>query len=278
MPELPEVETTRRGLEPHVVGRVVIAADVRRPRMVRVQERTRDFADRIVGRRVLRLRRHGKAILGDLDADLTWVTHLGMSGRISVAAADSEEPLHANVVLSMKGTGDVIRFVDPRTFGYMAVFTPDELAAWPPSLWGRDALADLPSTRQLREAFARRRAPIKAVLLDQRVLAGLGNIYADEVLFRARVAPTMPADRLSAEQVAALRRAVRPVLEAGLRHGGTSLGDLAYLLPDGRAGDYLPRLKAYGREGEPCLRCGTPLRRSVVRQRSSFWCPHCQPS
>ncbi|MDH3731008.1 MAG: bifunctional DNA-formamidopyrimidine glycosylase/DNA-(apurinic or apyrimidinic site) lyase [Acidimicrobiia bacterium] len=278
MPELPEVETTRRGLEPHVVGKVIAAAEVRRSRMVRRQHRDRDFAERIVGRRVLGLRRHGKAILGDLDGDLTWVTHLGMSGRISVATAGSPEPPHANVVLSIKGTAEEVRFVDPRTFGYMAVFTPDELAEWPPSKWGPDALAELPSAAKLREVFARRSAPIKAVLLDQGVVAGLGNIYADEVLFRAKVAPTTPANVLSTEQVAAVRKAVSPVLKAGLRHGGTSLNDLAYLLPDGRAGDYLSRLKAYGRDGEPCERCGTAIRRTVVRQRSSFWCPKCQPS
>lgn len=276
MPELPEVETTRRGLEPHAVGKVFASAAVRRPRMVRRQHRATDFADRIVGRRVLGLRRHGKAILGDLDGDLTWVTHLGMSGRVAVADAAEPEPPHTNILLTIEGSNTTVRFVDPRTFGYMAVFTPDELAEWPPSLWGPDALTELPTTAKLREAFARRRAPIKAVLLDQRVLAGLGNIYADEVLFRARVAPTTPADELSPDQVAAVRKAVRPVLQAGLRHGGTSLNDLAYLLPDGRAGDYLSRLKAYGREGEPCERCGTPIRRTVVRQRSSFWCPECQ--
>jgi formamidopyrimidine-DNA glycosylase len=244
--------------------------------MVRRQHRESDFADRIIGRRVLRLRRHGKAILGDLDGDLTWVTHLGMSGRISVADAATAEPPHCNVVLSIADADEVIRFVDPRTFGYMSVFTPAELGEWPPSRWGPDALTELPRARQLAETFSRRHAPIKAVLLDQQVLAGLGNIYADEVLFRARISPVAPADSLTLEQVATLRAAVRPVLQAGLRYGGTSLDDLAYLLPDGRAGNYLSRLKTYGREGEPCWRCGAPIRRSVIRQRSSFWCPVCQ--
>jgi formamidopyrimidine-DNA glycosylase len=278
VPELPEVEATRRGLAPHLVGRVVASVDVRRSRMVRHQERPRDFADRLTGRKVVSMRRHGKAIIADLGGDLTWVTHLGMSGHLSVAAAGSVEPPHCNVVVSTRGTTDVVRFVDPRTFGYMAVFTPDELDEWPPSQWGPDALTDLPSTRLFRETLGRRRAPIKAVLLDQRVVAGLGNIYVDELLFRAKVAPTTPADTLTPDQVAAVREAIRPVLQAGLRHGGTSLDDLAYLLPDGRAGDYLSRLKAYGREGEPCSRCGTPIERTVIRQRSSFWCPHCQRS
>jgi formamidopyrimidine-DNA glycosylase len=267
---------TRRGLEPHVVGKTIARADVRRPRMVRRQHRERDFSDRITGRRVLRLRRHGKAILGDLAGDLTWVTHLGMSGRLSVADVATAEPPHSNVVLSIADSDEVIRFVDPRTFGYMAVFTLDEIAEWPPSRWGPDALTELPPTRQLLGAFSNRSAPIKAVLLDQQVLAGLGNIYADEVLFRAQISPVTPAGGLTSRQVTALRAAVRPVLEAGIRHGGTSLDDLAYLLPDGRVGNYLSRLKAYGREGEPCWRCGTPIRRSVIRQRSSFWCPDCQ--
>lgn len=223
----------------------------------------------------MRLRRHGKALLGDLEGDLTWITHLGMSGRLSVDDPATPEPAHTNISLTLSG-GRVVRFVDPRTFGYMAVLTPEELAAFPVSRWGRDALTDLPRSSVLADSLGRRQAPIKAVLLDQRVLAGIGNIYADEVLYRARVHPATPARDLTPRQVQAVRRAIRPVLEAGLRHGGTSLDDLAYLLPDGRAGTYLARLAAYGREGEPCRRCRTPIERSIVGQRASFWCPACQ--
>jgi formamidopyrimidine-DNA glycosylase len=114
------------------------------------------------------------------------------------------------------------------------------------------------------------------LLLDQRILAGIGNIYADEILHRAKIHPLRPAGALDSGEVAALRRAVRPILSAGLRHGGTSLDDLAYLLPDGRAGTYTARLTVYGRKGEPCRRCGTPIERIVIAQRSSHFCPECQ--
>ena len=158
----------------------------------------------------------------------------------------------------------------------MAVLTPEELAGSTLAHLGPDALDDLPTSRALARRLEGRKPAIKSLLLDQRIMAGIGNIYADEVLFRARVAPTRPGGSLSFDEVKAIRRAIGPVLRAGLKYGGTSLGDLAYLLPDGQAGQYLERLKAYGREGEPCLRCGAEIRRTVITQRSSFWCSSCQ--
>lgn len=274
MPELPEVETTRRGLEPHLAGKRITEAESRRPRMLRRQPRERDFADRLRGRRVKGLRRRGKFILIDLEGDLTWVIHLGMSGRMEVADPDQPEAPHTNVVV--RTDAKEIRFVDPRTFGFMAVLTPEEFDDSSLAELGPDALTDLPRTRILAARLAGRTPAIKSLLLDQRLLAGLGNIYADEVLFRAGVAPHREGGSLDPEEVAAIRAAIRPVLQAGLKYGGTSLNDLAYLLPDGRAGQYFRRLKVYGREGEPCRRCATPIRRSVIGQRSSHWCPSCQ--
>ena len=274
MPELPEVETTRRGLKPFLSGTRVLSAEARRPRMLRRQPRPRDFADRLRDRPVRDLRRVGTFIFIDLDGDLTWVLHLGMSGRVEVKESREPEAPHTNVVA--RTPHHEIRFVDPRTFGFTAVLTPDEFDSSPIVRLGPDALNDLPRSPQLARRFAGRKPAIKTLLLDQRIVAGLGNIYADEILWRARVAPNRPGGSLGREDVKRIRAAVRPVLEAGLAHGGTSLNDLAYLLPDGRAGEYLGRLKAYGREGEPCYRCGTPLRRSVITQRSSFWCPRCQ--
>ena len=137
-------------------------------------------------------------------------------------------------------------------------------------------MTDLPRSKELAVRWAGRKPAIKSLLLDQRIVAGIGNIYADEVLFRARVAPQRAGGSLSSQEVSAIRAAIRPVLQAGLKHGGTSLNDLAYLLPDGRAGQYVSRLKVYGREDKPCRRCGTPIRRSVITQRSSHWCPTCQ--
>lgn len=274
MPELPEVEATRLGLEPHLAGQRIVDAQSRRPRMLRRQPRSRDFADRLRGRRVRRLGRRGKYILIDLEGDLTWVIHLGMSGRMEVADPGEPETAHTNVVV--RTATKEVRFVDPRTFGFMAVLTAEEFDESPLARLGRDALTDLPTSRELVARLTGRAVAIKSLLLNQNVLAGVGNIYADEILFRARVAPHRPAGSLEPAEVKSVRAAIGPVLKSGLRHGGTSLDDLAYLLPDGRAGDYLRRLKVYGREDEPCRRCGTPIRRSVIGQRSSYWCPKCQ--
>lgn len=275
MPELPEVETTRRHLQPVLVGARIVTATVRRPRMVRRQERPGDFIDRMSGRCVESLDRIGKFMLAGLEGDLTWVTHLGMSGRMQVAwPGDSETP-HTNVVVVLDD-GHEVRFVDPRTFGFMVVYTPAELSVSPMARLGRDALTDLPPSRDLADALEGRSAAIKSLLLDQSIIAGLGNIYADEVLFRAGIAPQRAGGSLDSAEVAALRGAVKPILEAGLEAGGTSLADLAYLLPDGRAGEYLARLAVYGRAGDRCDRCGGTVRSEVLRQRTTHWCPGCQ--
>lgn len=275
MPELPEVETTRRHLEPILVGARIGAVDVRRQRMVRRQENPGDFAARLSGRRVGALDRHGKFMLAQLKGDLTWVTHLGMSGRIQVAEPGEPEDPHTNVVIDLV-SGPQIRFVDPRTFGFMAVYTPGELERSSVAALGRDALHDLPRSPELARLLERRSAPVKTLLLDQRLVAGLGNIYADEVLHRAGISPHRPGASLAADEVKSLRGSVRPILVAGLAAGGTSLDDLAYLLPDGRAGDYMVRLEVYGRAGERCRRCGTPIAAAVLRGRTTHWCPECQ--
>jgi formamidopyrimidine-DNA glycosylase len=243
--------------------------------MARRNERPTDVSERLVDRTVGAVGRRGKFIIADVEGDLRWVMHLGMSGRMQLSVpGDAYEP-HTNFTALTDGDVE-LRFVDPRTFGFVAVFTPDEWDASPMSDLGPDALDHLPTVRQLSGRLAGRTAAIKALLLDQRLLAGIGNIYADEILHRARISPVRPAGSLSFDEVSALRRAIRPVLEAGLRYGGTSLDDLAYLLPDGRAGEYTARLAVYGRTGEPCRRCGAPIERVVVAQRSSHFCPVCQ--
>ena len=273
MPELPEVETVRRFLAPVVEGRRFVDVEVRHPRTGRRNTNPADVADRLRGRVIERLDRHGKFLLGHLDSEMTWVTHLGMSGRVVIAKPGDAEVLHTHFV-ARTNDGAEVRLVDPRTFGFVAVFTPEELVTQ--LNLGRDALSDLPRTPQLTAALDGRTAPIKSLLLDQRIIAGLGNIYADEVLHLARVRPTRPGGSLSPLEMAKLRRSIKPLLEAGIAAGGTSLNDLAYLLPDGQAGDYLDRLRVYGREGQPCRRCGTPIQRVVVGGRSSYFCPQCQ--
>ena len=211
----------------------------------------------------------------DIDGDFMWVTHLGMSGRISVD--DPSEPLlpHTHVVIETDA-GLQVRMVDPRTFGFTVVYTPAELAESTIGALGPDAWTDLPRSPRLLEAANRRSVMIKTLLLDQNYLAGLGNIYADEVLHRAQVAPQRRSDTITADEMKRIRAAIRPVLAAGLRYGGTSLDDLAYLLPDGRAGEYLNRLRVYGRDGEACKRCGSMIEREVIGGRSSHFCPNCQ--
>ncbi len=201
--------------------------------------------------------------------------HLGMSGRMEISDPSTPEQPHTNF-LARTDAGRELRFVDPRTFGFVAVFTPDEIPTSGLDRIGRDALDDLPSRAELASSWAERTAPIKALLLDQQLIAGLGNIYADEVLYRARIHPATPAGRLTDDEVGRIRDSIAPVLADGIAHGGTSLNDLAYLLPDGRAGEHLDRLAVYGRTELPCGRCGTPIQRTVIAQRSSHFCPSCQ--
>ncbi len=251
------------------------SVEVGHARLARRQPRPADLADRMVGRRIGRMGRHGKFLLAELEDDLTWVTHLGMSGRIRLAAPGDPRAPHTHVVVGTDRDREM-RMIDPRTFGFVAVYTPDELAASTLSRLGPDALEALPRSPALARAMEGRTVAVKSLLLDQGFLAGLGNIYADEVLHRAGIRPDRPAGGLPGDQVGKLRSAIGPTLAAGLRWGGTSLDDLAFLLPDGRAGNYLQRLRVYGREGLPCRRDGTPIERTVIGGRSSFWCPQCQ--
>lgn len=275
MPELPEVETTRRGVSPALLGRKVVSAEVRHPRMLRRQPCPADFRTRLEGREVRSLGRRGKFLMFELDGGNTWVVHLGMSGRMSIARTGEPEGPHIRAAAGTDA-GAEVRMVDPRTFGFTAVFTPEELAASTLSRLGPDALTALPPVEDLAGRAAGRRVAVKTLLLDQRFLAGLGNIYSDEVLYEARVDGRRPADSLTLPEWRAVRSAVRSVLAAGLEHGGTSLDDLAYLLPDGRAGRHLDYLAVYGRKGRPCRRCGAAVLREVIGGRSSHRCPVCQ--
>ncbi len=275
MPELPEVETVRRAIRPELVGRRVAAARVCHARTARRHARIADVQDRLEGRRVLGLDRIGKFLLIELDADLTWVIHLGMSGRIYLARPGDPTQGHTRFWAEME-SGPSLRFIDPRTFGFVAVFSPGEMRESSLSKLGADAWKHLPSAGHLFEKMRSRTLPIKSLLLDQRFLAGLGNIYADEVLHRAGIHPSRRSGSLSGIEVERLRSQVGPVLSEGISRGGTSLDDLAYLLPDGRAGGFLEYLRVYGREGQPCRSCHAAIMRTVIGARSSHFCPRCQ--
>ena len=275
MPELPEVETTRQGLVPVLAGRTVASVEVLHPRMLRRQPDPADFAARLRGKMVGELGRRGKFLLIEVGDGLTWVFHLGMSGRMSITDRAAPRNPHTRVVVRTDA-GHEVRMVDPRTFGFTAVLTPDELAASSVARLGPDALNALPPAGEMASRAAGRRVATKTLLLDQRFLAGLGNIYADEVLFAAGVAGDRQAGTLSLAEVGAIRTAIGRVLADGLEHGGTSLDDLAYLLPDGRAGRHLEYLSVYGREGKPCRRCGALILKMRINGRSSHRCPACQ--
>lgn len=276
MPELPEVEITRRHLDDAMAGRAFQSVTVTHLRTSRHNGTPLEVEQRLAGRRVESVGRKGKFLVAPLDDGQTLVAHLGMSGRFAVETG--EAPLEAHTHFrALLDDGTEIRFVDPRTFGFVAVFTDEELEESGVARLGPDAWLDLPTTEELSRAMSRRTAPIKALLLDQGPVSGLGNIYADEALHHAGIHPLRPGNSLTTAELEGLRSAVGEVLATAIENGGTSLDDLAYLLPDGRAGDNLDRLLVYGRTDLPCARCGSPIERMVIRARSSHFCPSCQP-
>lgn len=276
MPELPEVEITRRHLVSALRGRTLVSVSVTHPRTARRNNGDlRMVEDRLVGKTVGDVNRRGKFLLMPVGSDLTLVAHLGMSGRFVVGSPDDEPPKHTHFT-AILDDGTAVRFVDPRTFGFIAVLDEEEMAESGLGRIGPDAWEDPLSPEALASSLAGRTAPIKALLLDQRPISGLGNIYADEALFRAGIDPRTPASKIELPALERLLLAVREVLESAIDNGGTSLDDLAYLLPDGRAGENLTRLQVYGRDGERCLRCGEVIDRVIIRSRSTHFCPGCQ--
>jgi formamidopyrimidine-DNA glycosylase len=275
LPELPEVEITRRHLDEAMRGRRLVEVAVKHERTARHNASSTEVCTLLTGRTVREVSRKGKFLIAPLDDGHTLVAHLGMSGRFSVDNADEPVVDHTHFVARLDD-GSEVRFVDPRTFGFVAVYDEDEIGRSGVSRLGPDAWTEPPAATQLMGSLAGRKAPIKALLLDQRPLAGLGNIYADEVLHHSGIHPLRPGGDLDERDVGLLLEATRAVLAKALESGGTTLDDLAYLLPDGQAGENLSNLAVYGREGLPCPGCGTAIERTVVRARSTHFCPKCQ--
>ncbi|HEX3931433.1 MAG TPA: bifunctional DNA-formamidopyrimidine glycosylase/DNA-(apurinic or apyrimidinic site) lyase [Nocardioides sp.] len=275
MPELPEVETVRDGLERHVVGRTVESVDVLHPRPVRRDHRgPAGFAATLTGRRFEGARRRGKYLWLPLDSGDALLGHLGMSGQLLVQPLGRVDERHLRVRI---GLGDAeLRFVDQRMFGGLAV--SEGGAELPPEIAhiARDPF-DPDFDDELFVARVRRRAAgIKRLLLDQTLVSGVGNIYADEALWRARLHGERAGERLRPVDVRRVLAEARAVMGAALVAGGTSF-DALYVNVNGQSGYFDRSLHAYGREGGACDRCGTPIRRVEFMNRSSFFCPRCQP-
>jgi formamidopyrimidine-DNA glycosylase len=288
MPELPEVETVRRGLEPAMTGHVIVRADVRRPDL-RWPFPPR-MAERLTGQRVERLRRRSKYILADLSGGETLLIHLGMSGRMTVSSVPQARgdmlgdfhrshpapEKHDHVVLDMDN-GARITFNDARRFGAMDLAPTEAVEAhrFLAGL-GPEPLGNSFDEAYLAARFKGRNTPVKAALLDQRIVAGLGNIYVCEALWRTGISPLRKAGSLSRARAASLVPAIRAVLTDAIESGGSSLRD--YRQADGELGYFQHSFAAYGREGEPCRTpgCGGIIARAVQSGRSSFYCPTCQ--
>lgn len=276
MPELPEVEVVRAGLERHVVGRTILGVEVLHERPVRRDLRgPAGFVEALTGRRVVGARRRGKYLWLPLDNGDALLAHLGMSGQMLVQPATAPDEKHLRVRLVLDDARQ-LRFVDQRMFGGLTVSAGG--AELPPEIAhiARDPLDPEFDDDEFVRRVRRRASGIKRQLLDQGLVSGVGNIYADESLWRARLHGERPGDRLSAAQVRELLGHARDVMGEALAQGGTSF-DALYVNVNGQSGYFDRSLRAYGREDEPCERCGTPMRRVAFMNRSSYFCPTCQP-
>lgn len=286
MPELPEVEVVRRGLHDHVTGRTISAVDVLHDRAVRRHDAgAADFAGRLVGRTVAAASRRGKYLWlplheEDGPSDVALVGHLGMSGQLLVEDTGAPDEAHLRVRIVFDDGGTELRFVDQRTFGGLAVADLVEdgeggLVPTPVAHIARDPLDPLFDELAVSRRIRSRTSEIKRVLLDQAVVSGVGNIYADEALWRTSINGFRPANRLTAARVQALIDSARSVMAEALDQGGTSF-DALYVNVNGQSGYFDRSLAAYGQEGLPCPRCGSAIRRAPFMNRSSFFCPQCQ--
>jgi formamidopyrimidine-DNA glycosylase len=274
MPELPEVETVRLTLAPAVGARVVSITHSGKPLHMNKPIPIAAIKKALVGRRLTAMRRIGKYLLVDVDGPHSLMVHLGMSGRFRIFAAGAEEPKHTHLVARLDD-GRELRFTDPRRFGQLDVVTRGDERAHPGLAGlGPDALVDGVDPAHLLACARGRATTLKSFLLDQSVVAGVGNIYASEALWRAKIRPTRRAKKLTPADAKLLARAVRDVLLHALRRGGTSLKD--FVDADGREGENAEYLRVYDRAGGPCPRCRTSIIRKVIQGRATYFCPTCQ--
>jgi len=271
MPELPEVETTRRGIEPHVCGMRVAEVIVRRHDL---RQPVSENIIEVEGRVIRSVSRRSKYLLLEIDDGSTILIHLGMSGSLRVIDPGDTWKKHDHVGITM-GNGKQLRFHDPRRFGLvLRLMEADPMSHPLLQNLGPEPLEDSFTAEHLKSACANRSVAIKLVIMDAKAVVGVGNIYASEALFRAGIRPQTPANKVSRPRLEKLNASIREVLSAAIMEGGTTLRD--FLNSDGQPGYFKQRLFVYERKGEPCRVCGTPIRHAVLGQRSTYWCPQCQ--
>ena len=279
MPELPEVETIRRDLEKEVVGKRIKTVEVTGMRSIRRHPNKKHFASKLEGRKITGTERRGKYLLLRLDDGDVLVAHLGMSGQLLRARNEQRDPLtkHTHVVITFTQGGQ-LRFVDPRTFGELFVTAADELEEQVPELahLGFDPVDDVMSWTRFGELLMARKSKLKNLLMDQKFVAGIGNIYSDEILWAAGLRYDRSSDKLTSQEVRRLYRAMVETLLDAVKHRGSSLADEQYRDLFGELGDYQTQHKVYDREGQACRRCRSTITRVKVNGRSSFLCPQCQ--
>ena len=272
MPELPEVEQVKRTLSPHVVGKKIIAVDVRLPRLI--QYPAADvFVDKLVGKTVEGIERKGKYLRLNLGRDLYLLIHLRLTGALLAVKKVASEPLYAKIKFALAGDED-LWFTDIRTFGTLYLIDHGDKVIEGYAGLGPEPLSEELTAEYLTPIISRKSAAIKGVILDQKVIAGLGNIYADEALFVAGILPDRNADLVTVEECEKLIAAINQVIAQGIKNHGTTFRD--YKDGNGNQGSNQKYLLAYGRKGKPCKTCGTILEGSKVAGRGTTFCSHCQ--
>jgi formamidopyrimidine-DNA glycosylase len=272
MPELPEVETIRRALARKITGQAILSVEIRKEKLLRGRP-SREMKQGLEGRTITAVGRRAKFLLLRLDQNVL-VVHLGMTGQVLLGCGPEESPVdkHVHMVLTLSDR-TLIYFRDPRQFGRLLLLSPEQEKHFFAD-YGPEPLEPSFTGEAFYHSLHRRRAAIKAVLLNQKVIAGLGNIYVDESLFRAGIRPSRLSHHITHAQAEVLRRSIQAVLKEAVHFQGTSISD--YCDPDSKPGRFQLRLNVYGREGEPCQVCGTPIRKAVLVQRGTHWCPKCQ--
>ena len=279
MPELPEVETLKRDLDKEVVGRRIKSVVVEGTRSIRRHPDNDDFVARLEGHKITGVERRGKYLLLRLEGGDVLVVHLGMSGQLlrGKGGVRDPDPKHTHAVITFT-QGGLLRFVDPRTFGELFVTTPEALADQVPELahLGFDPVDDMMSWVRFGELLTARKSKLKALLMDQKFVAGIGNIYSDEILWAAGLRYDRSSDTLSSQEVRRLYRAMVETLQDAIKHRGSSLADEQYRDLFGAIGEYQKEHKVYDRAGQACRRCRSTIVRVKVNGRSSFLCEQCQ--